>query len=69
MELKGQTMELNPCPFCGGAARVYCRDGVRVKCTKCGCETPVRSDNPEQWENGGLTALNTVIREWNRRAG
>lgn len=63
-------MEIKHCPFCGGIARVFCRDGgVRVKCTKCGCETPVRSDIPGQWVSGGLTALDTVIREWNRRMG
>jgi len=62
-------MELKPCPFCGGIARVYCRDGVRIKCSKCGCGTPVRSDSPgEWWENGRQNALDMVIREWNRRA-
>ena len=60
--------ELKPCPFCGGIARIYCREGVRVKCTKCGCETPTRNDSPgEWWENGKTNALEMVIKEWNRR--
>ena len=62
------TMELKPCPYCGHEARVYCRDGVRIKCPNCGCETPNLSDRPsERWESGKENALEIVIKKWNRR--
>ena len=60
--------ELKKCPFCGGIARVYCDDGVRVMCIRCGCRTPVRKDAPEEWIKGLPLAVDVVIAEWNRRA-
>lgn len=68
MEGRKDIIELEDCPFCGGIARIFVSDGVRVKCTQCGCQTPERIDTcGEWWENGKSNALEWVIKKWNRR--
>ena len=56
--------DLKPCPFCGGKARLFVGDGVRVICSKCYAGTRVLMDNMECESN----AVETVIEAWNRRA-
>ena len=58
--------ELKPCPFCGGKAKLYVHDGVRVLCTKCGAT----SMSLEDYYNGldiKSNAVRDVIAAWNRR--
>lgn len=55
---------LKPCPFCGGKARLFVSDGVRVICSKCYASTMILTDNMEHESN----AVETVTAAWNRRA-
>ena len=55
-------IELKPCPFCGGKARLLAGNGVRVLCTKCGATTWTATDS----ERGGTSAVEDVIKAWNR---
>lgn len=55
--------DLKPCPFCGGKARLFVGDGVRVICSKCYAGTMVRMDNIESDSN----SVETVTEAWNRR--
>lgn len=57
--------ELKPCPFCGGKARLFVSDGVRVICSKCYACTKILADNMEYSSN----ATETVVEAWNRRVG
>ena len=54
--------ELKPCPFCGGAAEVYCDREMggsqyRIKCTNC----PADVGRHWYWKK------NDAIAAWNRR--
>lgn len=57
-------VDLKPCPFCGGEARLFVNDGISVVCTKCYARTMVRVDTME----GKSSAVESVIEAWNRRA-
>lgn len=57
-------IELKSCPFCGGEARLFVNDGVKVLCTKCGATTRILVDS----ERIGTSAVEDVIKAWNRRA-
>ena len=60
----GQAMiELKSCPFCGGKARLFVCNGVRVLCTKCGVTTRILVDS----ERIGTSAVEDVIKAWNGR--
>lgn len=51
-------IELLPCPFCGGEAKLHhnlLTDKFKVWCSKCDCRTDVYSDKEE------------AIRKWNTR--
>lgn len=56
-------IELKPCPFCGGKARLFVNGGVRVLCSKCYASTKILTDNMKYESN----AVETVVGEWNRR--
>ena len=55
-------IELKPCPFCGGKARLFVSNGVRVLCTKCGATTWTATDS----ERVGTSAVEDVIKAWNK---
>lgn len=55
-------IELKPCPFCGGKARLFVSNGVRVLCTKCGATTWTAADS----ERVGTSAVEDVVKAWNR---
>lgn len=57
-------IELKPCPFCGGKARLFVGDGVRVICSKCYAGTMIQRDSVESESN----SVKTVVEAWNRRA-
>ena len=60
----GLFTELNGrCPFCGGEARLFVNDGVRVLCTKCRASSKILVDS-ECYKTG---AVEKVIEAWNRR--
>lgn len=54
---------LKSCPFCGGEARLFVGDGVRVFCPKCYAGTMIMSDTMGHESN----AIETVVDAWNRR--
>ena len=56
-------IELKPCPFCGGKARLFVSNGVRVLCPKCGATTRILVDG----ERVETNAVENVIKSWNRR--
>ena len=56
-------IELKPCPFCGGEARLFVNDGVRVLCAKCRASSKILVDS----ECYKTSAVEKVIEAWNRR--
>ena len=57
-------IELKSCPFCGGEARLFVNNGVRVLCNKCNASSEILADS-ECYET---RAVEKVIEAWNRRA-
>lgn len=58
--------ELKPCPFCGGQAHLFVKDGVRVLCPKCGATSKILVDDITAKGVAG-NATKAVIEAWNRR--
>ena len=58
--------ELKPCPFCGGEARLYVNDGVRVMCPKCRATSKILVDDYNGFDIK-TNAVRDVIDAWNRR--
>lgn len=58
--------ELRPCPFCGGEAKLYVSDGVRIICLKCRAATKTLIDEYNGFEIR-TNAVRSVIEAWNRR--
>lgn len=58
-------IELKPCPFCGGKARLFVSSGVRVLCSKCYASTMILTDDMGYSSN----AVERVTEKWNKRAG
>lgn len=55
--------ELKSCPFCGGEARLFVNNGVRVLCNKCHASSEILADS----EGYKTRAVEKVIEAWNRR--
>lgn len=55
--------DLKPCPFCGGIARLFANNGVRVICSKCNVGTMMLMDSIVYETN----AVEMVVEAWNRR--
>lgn len=60
-------MELKPCPFCGGKAKLFVNDGVRVLCVKCRATSKILVDEYNGFEIR-TNAVRDVVEAWNRRA-
>lgn len=67
-------IELKPCPFCGGEARLYTSaNGVAVVCTnsiECGCRTRWYMDADDfisAWIKTDKVSVESAIEAWNRR--
>ena len=56
--------KLKPCPFCGGEARLFANEGVRVYCKNCHASTRILTDNAAL----NTSAVQIVIENWNKRA-
>ena len=60
-------IELKPCPFCGGKARVVIKsfdvfmNGAFVICEKCGARTDLIETNAE------YSAKDRAVEYWNKR--
>lgn len=57
--------KLKACPFCGGKARLFANDGVRVICTKCKAQTNATMDTATDAHR--FNSVRAVISRWNRR--
>lgn len=60
-------IELKPCPFCGGKARIrkWKRDGYVVRCKDCGAQgTPFYIC---EWHDTKYIAQGKAAEAWNRR--
>lgn len=62
-----QMIELKPCPFCGGKARLIAHHGggIFVFCSKCRARTDLHCDAMEYETH----AVANAIKAWNRRCG
>ena len=66
LERKYRNDRTKTSPFCGGEAKLYVNDGVRVICNNCNCQTPILRDSEYSTGSGG-TAVSRVIKKWNSR--
>lgn len=64
MEIVASPPAADVVPVCGGEARLFVNDGVRVLCTKCRASSKVLVDS----ECYKTSAVEKVIEAWNRRA-
>lgn len=68
-------IELKPCPFCGGDARVYYKMDIGIPTGDNGHKVSVRCENTlrcgakiEKWAAKKEWARNSAVEAWNRRA-
>lgn len=65
-------IDLKPCPFCGGEAKMFVQSGeyggVCVKCMSCWCQTAIRTDGCIARAEK-TNAVELCIEAWNRRKG
>lgn len=68
-------IELKPCPFCGGEARVYYKMDIGIPSGDNGHRVSVRCENThrcgakiECWAAKKEWARNSAVKAWNRRA-
>ena len=61
-------IDLKPCPFCGGEAKVFAYDdgGICVKCMECYCQTQASTDMCISYAKRE-SAFERIVSSWNRR--
>jgi Lar family restriction alleviation protein len=69
------SVELKPCPFCGGKARIFYTMDIGVPTGDNGYKVSVKCDNLlrcgakiEKWAAKKEWAKESAIKAWNRRA-
>jgi len=62
-------LNLKPCPFCGGEAKVFAFNdgGICVKCMECYCQTQVRTDMCIADAQKHGSAFERCVEDWNKR--
>lgn len=64
------SLELKPCPFCGGRASLFAsrNGGIKVICTKCNASSKCLCDTLTAHGVSG-NSTKSVIKAWNNRTG